>query len=321
MERSAVYLTHRPSGNKASIAWLAMVICTIGAALFAVVVAAQDASARRPDPDAGWFQRCSLAKTGYFDPIVFPGTPPDVGHRHLFFGSTAISYNSSTSDLQAGGSTCRFKEGTVDPVDGGNNSGYWVPDLMLRNGEWAGGAQVNAYYRKGPASINPQKVEPFPEGLKMVIRDRDNNQTKVEWYCSALNGEANNGKYAARPYDCDPTTPYKYVTTHISFPQCGTGATDSPDHISHMAYPGANGCPSTHRRVFPKLNVTVKYDTSLGAGSLLAAQAGEEPAHSDPATGFHADYFEGWKPGTLETFVDACIRAEINCFAGGGLPQ
>src|SRR5215204_1119089 len=116
MERSAVYLTHRPSGNKASIAWLAMVICTIGAALFAVVVAAQDASARRPDPDAGWFQRCSLAKTGYFDPIVFPGTPPDVGHRHLFFGSTAISYNSSASDLQAGGTTCRFKDGTVDPT-------------------------------------------------------------------------------------------------------------------------------------------------------------------------------------------------------------
>jgi hypothetical protein len=300
-----------------------MIICTIGAALLAVMLAAQDASAGRPpDPESGWFQRCSLAKTEYFDPIVFPGMPPNVGHRHLYFGSTAISYNSSASDLQAGGSTCRFNDGTVDPVDGGNNSGYWVPDLMLRNGEWAGGAQVNAYYKKGASSIYAHKVEPFPEGLKMVIRDRNNNQTKVDWYCSGLTGEGNNGKFAGRPYDCDSTTPYEYVTAHITFPQCGTGATDSRDHISHMAYPGSNGCPSTHRRVFPRLNVTVKYNTPLGSGAQLATEPGEEdPAHADPATGFHADYFEGWKPGTMKTFVDTCIRGGINCFSGGRLPQ
>jgi hypothetical protein len=58
-------------------AWLVVIICTIGAALLAVMVAAQDASAKRnsSDPEDGWFQRCSLAKTGYFDPIVFPNTP------------------------------------------------------------------------------------------------------------------------------------------------------------------------------------------------------------------------------------------------------
>src|SRR5215204_2549006 len=82
MERRAVLLDHRPPSKKIlTTAWLAVIICTIGAALLAVMVAAQDASAKRPtsDPEDGWFQRCSPATTGYFDPIVFPGTPPEVG--------------------------------------------------------------------------------------------------------------------------------------------------------------------------------------------------------------------------------------------------
>ena len=242
----------------------------------------------------------------------------------MFFGSDAISYNSdSASDLQAGSSTCRFQDGTVNPPDGGNFSSYWVPDLLVRNGTYASGAQVNAYYKKGAASLDPHVTEPFPEGLKMVIRDRNNSKTQVDWFCSGLNGEGNNGIFRERPYDCDPTTDYKYVTTHITFPQCGTGATDGvkPDYNSHMAYAGDNGCPKTHPHVFPRLIVTVKYSTSYGAGSQLAIQKGEDPAHADPATGFHADYFEAWKFGTLKSFVDRCIVGGINCRDGDRLPQ
>ena len=39
------------------------------------------------------------------------------------------------------------------------------------------------------------------------------------------------------------------------------------------------------------------------------------------ATGFHADYFEAWQPGTLESFVDSCIVGGINCRDGDRLPQ
>src|SRR5215212_11530127 len=146
MERRAVLPTHRPPSQKASIAWLVVVICTIGAALLAVMVAAQDASAQDsgPEPGTGWFQRCALTKTGSFDPIVYPGTPEPVGHRHLFFGSTAISPNSTTvSALQAGNSTCLFEAGTKAATafpefgaNGGNFSSYWVPDLKVRTGTW-----------------------------------------------------------------------------------------------------------------------------------------------------------------------------------------
>ena len=80
MERSAILPTHRPPGKKASIARLLMTICAIGAALLAAMVAAWDVSAQDgADPDAGWFQRCALTRTGSFDPIVYPGTPGPVG--------------------------------------------------------------------------------------------------------------------------------------------------------------------------------------------------------------------------------------------------
>lgn len=140
------------------------------------VIAAQGSSAHlKHEPSAGWFQRCSLAKTAEFDPIVFPDKPPPVSHRHLFFGSTAINYDSGVSDLRAGGTTCRFEDGT----NGGNTSSYWIPDLKLRNGNWASGAQVNAYYKKGASSIDAHDVQPFPSGLRMVIHDRNNRHTDV----------------------------------------------------------------------------------------------------------------------------------------------
>jgi len=301
----------------------------------AVLMAAQDASAQNdPDPDAGWFQRCALTKTGVFDPIVYPGTPEPVGHRHLFFGSTAISPTTKTpSDLQAGSSTCLFQADSnaakvfPDGAIGGNYSSYWVPDLMVRDGTWVGdkplevnSTQLTAYYKKGASSIDPGTVKPFPSGLRMVIRDRNTSKTDVKWYCSSTVGQGSNGIYRDRPYDCDTTTPYKSVTARITFPQCGTGATDSADHISHMVYASDNGCPKDHRQVFPRLFIHAKYDTSLGANSKLAIAPGEDPTHADPGTGFHADYFEGWKPGTLQYFVDHCIKAGINCRDGDMLP-
>jgi Domain of unknown function (DUF1996) len=301
----------------ASVGIAVLLACVV--ALLAALASAPTASAQTdPEHRAGWFQRCSLAKTGYFDPIVSFGQQEPVGHRHLFFGSTAISYNSSASDLLAGGTTCHFQDGTVVPVDGGNFSSYWVPDLLERNGNYAGGVQVKAYYKKGASSVDAQKVEPFPEGLKMLIRDRNNSKTNVKWYCSGLT-TGSNGIHRERPYDCNPNPAGRpWVTTHIAFPQCGTGAPDSPegkDYIGHMAYAGDNGCPKTHPHVFPRLIVTVKYATSYGAGSQLSGGA-----TTDPATGFHADYMEAWKPGALKSFVDACIHGGINCRDGDRLP-
>jgi Domain of unknown function (DUF1996) len=141
--------------------------------------------------------------------------------------------------LAGNGATCLFEAGTKAATtlpefgaSGGNFSGYWIPDLKLRNGTWASGAQVNAYYKKGASSLDPHDIKPFPAKLKILIRDRNNSRTDVRWFCSGLSGEGNNGKFTERPYDCDPTTVHKYVTARITFPQCGNWRLDSTDHIA-----------------------------------------------------------------------------------------
>jgi hypothetical protein len=309
MERRESHLTHRQRSNKASLAWL--LVCTVGAALFAVMIATQGALAHaNHDPQARWFQKCGLAKTGTFDPIVYPNTPPPVGTQKLFYGATAIKYNSTRDSLLAGGTTCRFKDGS----SGGNRSAYWVPDLLRDGTTLVGGKQLNAYYGTGASSVDPHVIEPFPEELKMVAHDTNTSQTGVKWYCSNTNGEGNNGNMQERPYNCNPNGTYPYVTVNISFPQCGNGDTDTTDpqkypvndHISHVVYAGSGGCPSSHPEVYPRLFITAKYNTSLGSGALLAGGR-------DPATDFRSYFFEAWKPGKLQFYVENCINAGINC--------
>jgi hypothetical protein len=303
MERRESHLTHRQPSNKASLAWL--LVCTVGAALFAVMIAAQGALAHaNHDPQARFFQRCAWTKTGQFDPFY-----PNSTTQNLFFGATNISVDSTRDSLLLGGTTCRFKDGT----DGGNNSGYWIPDLRLRNGAWAGGVQLNAYYGKGASSVDPHVIEPFPDGLKMHIRDTNTSKTDVKWYCSNISGEGNNGDFEPRPYDCKDGL-YPYVTTRITFPQCGNGLADSTNHISHVVYAGSAGCPSSHTEVYPRLFITAKYNTSLGSGARMADG-------SDPRTGFHSYYFEAWKLENLQHYVNACIVAGINCNSTPPHPQ
>ena len=325
MERRESHLTHRQPSEQASLAWL--LVCTVGAALFAVMIATQGALAHpNHDPQARWFQKCGLVKKGQFDPIVYPNTAPPIGTQKLFYGATNISPNSTKTaqeppeptSLLNGGTTCRFKNGT----DGGNRSAYWVPDLLLRDGATlVGGKQLNAYYGTGAPSVDPHVIVPFPEGLKMVARDTNTSQTGVKWYCSNINGEGNNGNMQARPYNCNATGTYPYVTANISFPQCGNGDLDTTDpqkypdppagpgndHISHVVYAGSGGCPpDTHPKVYPRLFLTTKYNTSKGSGALLAGGR-------DPATDFRAYFFEAWQKGRLQFYVDRCIVAGINC--------
>ena len=204
-------------------------------------------------------------------------------------------------------------------MGGGNRSAYWVPDLLLSDGAtFVGGKQLNAYYRKGASSVDANDIVPFPDGLKMVIKDRETMKTNVDWYCSNLNGEGNNGDLRERPYNCKATGTYPWVTAHITFPQCGNGDTDTDpnkypgkypvnDHISHVVYPNSDGCPTADHPVeYPRLFITAKYNTSKGSGALLAGG-------KDPGTSFTSYFFEAWKPDRLQFYIDRCIKAGINC--------
>ena len=85
-----------------------LLVATMALSLFAancVLLLTQELThpqrAEAADPaNRGFSQDCRQSAVGNFDPIVFPNTPPDVGHRHVFFGSTAIKYNATLADLQ-----------------------------------------------------------------------------------------------------------------------------------------------------------------------------------------------------------------------------
>src|SRR5215212_181772 len=247
-------------------------------------------------PNTGFSQDCKQSAVGNFDPIVFFNQPPPVGHRHVFFGSTAIKYNSTLADLQAGTSNCTFRSTYLNT----NKSAYWVPDLLLRSGKWAGIGRVEIYYRAGNLSdAEIAKMQAFPAGLKMIV---DNvPDSNVNWECTKA-GDANNPQYNY-PQNC--ADGYNN-TLHIFFPQCGDGSLDSGNHRSHMAFPVNGVCPADHPNVYPRINYAVHYYRSQkGAGAQLSS--------GDAYTSAHADAFEAWDTQNLQALIDKCIKSGVTC--------
>ena len=250
-------------------------------------------------PNTGFSQDCQQSAVGNFDPIVFFNQPPPVGHRHVFFGSTAISYHSTLKELQDGTSNCKFR--STYPTT--NKSAYWAPDLLLSNGKWAGIGRVEIYYRAGNLLSDAEiaKMKAFPPGLQMIV---DNvPDSNVNWECSKA-GDANNPQYNY-PQNCGDG----YTNTlHIFFPQCGDGSlgdqpTDNPR--SHMVFPMNGQCPADHPNVFPRINLAVHYRAQKGARAQLSS--------GDAYTSAHADAFEAWDSQTLQALIDKCIKSGVTC--------
>ena len=282
-----------------------LLVAAMALSLFAancVLLLAQDLThpqrAEAMAANTGFSQDCQQSAVGNFDPIVFPNTPPgvDVGHRHVFFGSTAIRSDATLADLQAGTSNCTFR--STYPTT--NKSAYWVPDLLLRSGTWAGIGRVEIYYRAGNLSAAEiAKMQAFPPGLKMIV---DNvPDSNVNWECTKA-GDANNPQYNY-PRDC--ADGYDN-TLHIFFPQCGVnGALDSDNHRSHMAFPVNGKCPADHPIVYPRINYAVHYQAQKGAGAQLSS--------GDAYTSAHADAWEAWDSQNLQALVDKCIKSGATC--------
>jgi hypothetical protein len=296
----------------------------------------------------GFQQVCHQSAVGNFDPIVSarsrpdPDQPPPFGHRHVFFGATAINnfytkeppelplvttgpypiYNadgtlndmsqfyrySTTEELQAGTSNCKFKSTYPNT----NKSAYWAPDLMLKNGKGAGIQSAHVYYRAGNLTdAEIAKMEAFPPGLKMIVGPNVPDSS-VFWTCNLGTGKDGDTRYD-HPQNCIGGS---YNTLHIFFPQCGNGdlATLDPDnpntypvndHRSHMAFPVNGQCPPDHPVVYPRINFAVQYQAQNAAGAQLSS--------GDAYTSAHTDAFEAWDQQNLQALIDKCIKSGVNC--------
>ncbi|KAK1143971.1 hypothetical protein N8T08_005880 [Aspergillus melleus] len=227
------------------------------------------------------------------DPLVVPGQYKS--HMHSFFGSDAVTVNTTTSaELQKGCSS------TANPND---FSTYWVPTLYLVKDGTRTPITVNrfsAYY------IDLDKAEiPIPQDYTDLAGNADaqsqddvDSNAGIEWFCE---GDAAEDK---DPAAFPSTTCSTHLQTLLLFRDCV-----NPDTLE-AAYSGNprvndgygdNWCPQGMSRI-PRLRFSIRYDLR----SLLPdGWSGEAPFELACGSSYcsHGDFINGWLPEAAQNMV------------------
>ncbi|HEX8867308.1 MAG TPA: DUF1996 domain-containing protein, partial [Lentzea sp.] len=202
-------------------------VVALVAAVLSIPVAAQG----EPVRVAEFLADCQLSHRLPDDPIVLPNLP-GASHSHDFFGNHSTNARSTQQSLEG-------QTGNCNPAV--DISSYWVP-TMYRNDTAIAPAIITFYYL-GEGVNNPAAIQPTPYGLKIVAgnaKATGDADSIARWSCLHA-GQVNPSKNFV---ECPAGT---MLETYLDFPQCWNGRDlDSADHKSHMAYPVAGGCPSSH---------------------------------------------------------------------------
>jgi hypothetical protein len=233
---------------------------------------------------------CPLSHRLPDDPIVLPGLP-GASHSHDFFGNHATDAFSDHRELAGATGNC------APAVD---ISSYWVPTLYRNNQPVV--PNIVTFYYLGEGVNNPAAIRPTPVGLKIVAgnaRATGDADSIARWSCLHA-GQVPPSKNFV---NCPAGT---QLETYLDFPQCWNGtALDSADHKSHMAYPVAGNCPSSHPVPVPKLRMVIRFPVS-GDPSSLRLSSGDGRT-------FHGDFFNVWPAAEMERRVRDCINVVVKC--------
>jgi hypothetical protein len=240
---------------------------------------------------------CHLDHVSSDDPIVYPNVP-QASHAHLFFGNSSTNASSTTPSLQAAGSTCSRGLGSLD------HSSYWVPALyetpLSGQSRLINSKKISlaVYFQRAGGASGP-RVQPIPTGLRMIAGNPaamvPQSTHLVWWSCGNLNLPG------------IPHCPNQQITATVMFPNCWDGKhLDSPDHRTHMAYPGPNGaCPSSHPVSLPRTTYNVTYPR-LQIGSDYSLSSGSQYS-------FHGDFINAWNPTAQSALVASCLNSPHDC--------
>lgn len=244
----------------------------------------------------GWIVSCNYSHSNNDDPIVFPGVP-GAAHLHDFAAATTTNAASTPDTLRAGPTTCAVEA---------DHAAYWIP-AAYKNGVrlLPQGTSRNAlfYYRK----VTNQDVQTIPDGLEMIIGNQHaTSASQVPQLGSDIIfkcGPGSSTNLPRPPTQCDSGI----MVLSVRFPSCWDGVRlDSPDHRSHMAYPGGGGCPASHPVAIPRVESFFRYN--VGTGPI-----GEITFSSGPYYTVHQDFFNAWRPQHLQALVTNCMNAELDC--------
>ena len=243
--------------------------------------------------------QCTTSHRGKNDPIVFPGQS-GASHDHTFFGNDSTKADTTlTSLLNHTKSSCK---------PAGDHSSYWVPTLLVK-GKAVVPNSVTVYY--GSSLSDHSKVQPFPQGLRMIVGD-PRNQVKGgsdvwnEFYC-----QGENHVLTKSGFPTCTTTKTGEMNFDLIFPECWDGKhLDSPDHKSHMAR-GINGgvCPASHPVQVPSLHFVIHYPRGFNPADARLS--------SGNAFSMHGDFFNAWEKPALAKRVRNCINQSVKCTTAG----
>ena len=235
---------------------------------------------------------CMFSHRAPDDPIVSPGQP-GASHDHSFVGNTGTNASSTLESLLAAGTTCHRP---------GDTAAYWMPTLYA-DGQAVTPNHAQIYYRRRTM----RHVEAFPPGFRMIAGDAKATSPQplrvTFWNCGVGSGVA--------PSSTVPTCPdarRNALRLHVTFPSCWDGKNlDSPSHQSHVAYPMAGRCPAKFSHALPQISLIYRYPAT-GAGNAVLASGGQLSGH--------ADFFNAWEQGELDSLVDGCLNALRHCQRG-----
>ena len=251
---------------------------------------------------------CSHSHTSNDDPIVMPSRP-GAAHLHQFFANPSTDAFSTTERLRAAtSSTC--------PGGTANLSGYWVPAALDAAGNEVRARQTIVYYKSGYGGVAPADVRPMPAGLRIVAGEphrteadtRPSWMRHVFWACVRLP----DGAYTANTAEMQQCAAGWDLVMQVQFPQCWNGVDlDSPDHVSHLAYPD-NGCPATHPVPIPAITLNTYWPAPTGT---TGWKLSSDNYNGTGGRSGHADWWNGWDPAVVSVWMRWCVNAGLDCGA------
>ncbi|KAH7101405.1 hypothetical protein BKA62DRAFT_795394 [Auriculariales sp. MPI-PUGE-AT-0066] len=238
------------------------------------------------------------------DPIVFPGQY-NKSHMHTFFGSDAVSINTTTSaELQAGCSTAG------NPND---LSTYWVPTLVhtTDNGTVPVPlSRFSAYYENiGKAEI------PFPQNLKLIAgKAKATSQADLDtlpglnWFCEKTSGQPTKDLAGFPLATCQT-----HLQVILRFPDCIDEETFAYAYSGtqnwNETFRAVNRCPENMKRI-PQIRFSIRYDLRK---ALPDGWEGAPPLSLACGSAYcmHGDFFMGWLPEAAQNMLAASDKREF----------